>query len=155
MVTILPPGLGFVTAPGNPLGIRHFADLTRNDVRFLNRQAGSGTRLLLDYHLAAAGIPAEEIRGYDLVVFTHMEVGLAVLAGEADAGIATEAISTLLGLDFQPIVRERFDMICDKTVFFQKGVQALIKTLSEEGFRRRVAKLRTTTFKRGRILLPA
>ncbi len=145
--------LGFVTAPGNPLGIRHFADLTRNDVRFINRQVGSGTRLLLDHRLGTAGIPPGEIRGYSLEVSTHMEVGLAVLAGEADAGIATAAISTLLGLGFLPIVRERFDMICDQSVFFQKGVQALIETLTDEGFRRRVEKLRSYDFQSaGRIL---
>ena len=63
-------------------------------------------------------------------VFTHIEVGLAVLSGRRDTGIATAAVSSLLGLDFVPITRERFDMILDQSVFFQKGVQALMEVLN-------------------------
>lgn len=130
--------LGFVTAKGNPLRIVKFEDLVRKGVRFVNRQAGSGTRLLLDHHLDKAGIPTAGIVGYDQDVFTHIEVGLAVLSGGADTGIATAAVSSLLGLDFVSITRERFDMILDQSVFFQKGVQALMDVLIGEGFRKRV-----------------
>jgi putative molybdopterin biosynthesis protein len=145
--------LGFVIARGNPMRIAGFEDLTREEVRFVNRQAGSGTRLLLDHHLGKAGIPADRISGYDREVFTHIEVGLAILAGEADAGIATAAVSTLLGLDFIPITRERFDMICDQSVFFQKGVQALMEVLNGDLFRKRVENLGSYDFKSaGRIL---
>ena len=145
--------LGFVIARANPLGIARFEDLAREGVRFVNRQAGSGTRLLLDHHMGKAGIPADRISGYDQEVFTHIEVGLAILAGEADTGIATAAVSTLLGLDFIPITRERFDMICDQSVFFQKGVQALMETLGGEEFRKRVGHLGSYDFKTaGRIL---
>jgi putative molybdopterin biosynthesis protein len=145
--------LGFVIARGNPQGITRFEDLARQEVRFINRQAGSGTRLLLDHHLGKAGIPAERISGYDREVFTHIEVGLAILSGEADTGIATAAVSTLLGLDFVPITRERFDMICDQSVFFQKGVQALMEVLNGEIFRKRVERLQSYDFRSaGRIL---
>ncbi len=145
--------LGFVITRGNPLGINRFEDLARQEVRFINRQAGSGTRLLLDHHLGKAGIPAERISGYDREVFTHIEVGLAILSGEADTGIATAAVSTLLGLDFVPITRERFDMICDQSVFFQKGVQALMEVLNGEIFRKRVERLQSYDFRSaGRIL---
>ena len=65
-------------------------------------------------------------------MFTHIEVGLAILSGEADAGIATAAVSSLLGLEFVPVTRERFDMILDQSVFFQKGVQALMETLGRK-----------------------
>jgi len=138
--------LGFLTASGNPRGIRGFADLARGEIRFLNRQAGSGTRLLLDYELGKAGISPEGITGYDEEVFTHIEVGLAVLAGEADAGIATAAVSSILGLDFVPITRERFDMILDQSVFFQKGVQALMDALTGAEFRKRVRNLESYDF---------
>jgi putative molybdopterin biosynthesis protein len=145
--------LGFVTARGNPCGIAGFADLVRTGVRFVNRQAGSGTRLLLDHQLEHEGIPAERISGYDQEVFTHIEVGLAILAGEADTGIATAAVSTMLGLDFVPVTRERFDMICDQSVFFQKGVQALMEILNGDLFRKRVEKLGSYDFQSaGRIL---
>ena len=138
--------LGFVMAPGNPRGIRGFADLSREKLRFLNRQAGSGTRLLLDYELGKAGISPEDITGYDDEVFTHIEVGLAVLSGEADTGLATAAVSSILGLDFVPITRERFDMILDQSVFFQKGVQALMDVLTGEEFRKRARNLRSYDF---------
>jgi excisionase family DNA binding protein len=145
--------LGFVTAPGNPLRIKAFADLGRKGVRFVNRQPGSGTRLLLDHHLQKAGIAAEGIAGYDQEVFTHIEVGLAVLAGGADTGIATAAVSSLLGLDFVPITRERFDMILDQSVFFQKGVQALMEVLTGEAFKKRVERLGSYDFSSaGKIL---
>jgi len=138
--------LGFVTAKGNPLRIGKFDDLARKGVRFVNRQAGSGTRLLLDHHLEKAGISADRIAGYDEDVSTHIEVGLAVLSGGADTGIATAAVSSLLGLDFVSITRERFDMICDQSVFFQKGVQALVDVLSSEEFRKRVGNLGSYDF---------
>ncbi len=73
-------------------------------------------------------------------MFTHIEVGLAILSGEADTGIATAAVSTILGLDFVPVTRERFDMILDQSVFFQKGVQALMEVLNGDMFRKRVEK---------------
>lgn len=145
--------LGFLTVRGNPLGIDGFQDLAREGIRFINRQAGSGTRLLLDYHLGREGISSEHIVGYQQEVFTHMEVGLAVLSGEADTGIATSAVSSLLGLWFVPITRERFDMILDQPVFFQKGVQALMEVLAGEEFRKRVKNLGSYDFKdAGKIL---
>lgn len=145
--------LGFLTARGNPLGIRGFADLTREGVRFINRQAGSGTRLLLDYRLEEEGISSGGISGYGREVFTHIEVGLAVLSGDADTGVATSAVSNLLGLDFVPVTRERFDMILDQPVFFQKGVQALMEVLAGEEFRKRVKNLGSYDFRdAGKIL---
>jgi putative molybdopterin biosynthesis protein len=145
--------LGFVTAKGNPLRIGTFEDLARKGVRFVNRQAGSGTRLLLDHHLAKSGIPSDRIAGYNEDVSTHIEVGLAVLSGGADTGIATAAVSNLLGLDFVSITRERFDMICDQSVFFQKEVQALVEALNGDLFRKRVENLGNYDFKSaGRVL---
>ena len=145
--------LGFLAARGNPRRIRGFGDLARPEVRFINRQAGSGTRLLLDHELGKAGISPLAIAGYGEEVFTHIEVGLAVLSGDADTGIATAAVSNILGLDFVPITRERFDMILDQAVFFQKGVQALIDVLTGDEFRRRVRNLGSYDFRSsGKIL---
>ncbi len=140
--------LGFVIARGNPRGIRDFADLAREGVRFVNRQAGFGDP-------SASRSPPGEGRDFPLrglpvtteEVFTHIEVGLAVLSGEADTGIATAAVSSLLGLDFVPITRERFDMILDQSVFFQKGVQALMEVLTGEEFRKRVRNLGSYDFR--------
>ena len=133
--------VGFLTIRGNPLNIKGFDDLKRRDVRFINRQEGSGIRLLIDFHLRELGIPSGAISGYGDDVNTHIEIGLNILSGEADTGVATKALASLLNLDFIPIVRERFDMICDQSVFFQKGVQALVAELSSELFRKRCSHL--------------
>ncbi len=145
--------LGFLTVPGNPLNVISFEDLTRPDVRFLNRQAGSGTRLLIDYNLKKLNIAPESVTGYDNDVYTHIEVGLSVFSGESDTGVATKAVASLWNLDFIPIVKERFDMICEQSVFFQKGVQALVAELSGDVFRKRVEHLGSYDFRSaGKIL---
>jgi len=130
--------LGFVTARENPLGIQGFDDLARKGVRFINRQPGAGTRVLLDIHLERLGIVTSLISGYEQEVFTHLEVGLAVLSGKSDVGIASIAIANFLGLNFVPITRERFDMVLDQSIFFEKEVQILMDVLHDSAFRLRV-----------------
>jgi len=145
--------LGFVVAPKNPFHIHGFEDLTRKGIRFINRQKGSGTKVLLDHHLKRLQIPASKISGYEREVYTHFEVGLAVLSKEADVGIATIAVSKLLSLPFIPITQERFDMILDKSTYFEKGIQAFLEILNSEDFRNRVARLGNYSFKNsGKIL---
>lgn len=145
--------IGFITAPDNPRHIKWFDDLSIKDMSFINRQKGSGTRLLLDYHLGQLGVSPEHINGYEREVYTHYEVGLAILSGEADVGIATAAIAKLLGLSFAPIARESFDMVLDQSTFFQKGVQAFIDVLDSRDFRRGVDKLGSYDFRdTGKIL---
>jgi len=153
VVNLFSRDLGFVVAPKNPCHIRGFEDLTQKRVRFINRQKGSGTRVLLDYHLKRLKISSSEIQGYEREIYTHFEVGLSILSKEADVGIATIAVSKLLGLPFIPITRERFDMILDQSTFFGKGIQAFIEILNSEGFRNRVEGLGSYDFKNsGKIL---
>jgi excisionase family DNA binding protein len=145
--------LGFIVAPKNPLEVRGFEDLARKEVRFINRQKGSGTRVLVDHHLKRLHIPVSKIRGYEKETYTHLEVGLSVLSKEADVGIGTGAISKLLGLSFVPITQERFDMVLDQSTFFDKTIQAFIEILHSEEFLSRVAKLGSYDFKHsGKIL---
>jgi putative molybdopterin biosynthesis protein len=145
--------LGFLLAPDNPLQIRGFKDLAKKKVKFINRQKGSGTRVLFDHHLKKLEIPSSAINGYDNEVYTHFEVGLSILSTEADVGIATGAVSKLLGLSFIPITQESFDMLLDQSTFFKKGVQAFIEILNSPGFRSRVERLGSYDFKNsGKIL---
>lgn len=145
--------LGFVVAPHNPLHIHGFEDLARSKLNFVNRQKGSGTRVLLDLHLKKLEISPSKVRGYENEVYTHFEVGLSILAKEADVGIATGAVSKLLGLSFIPITQESFDMILDQPTFFERGVQAFIEILNSKGFRNRVERLGSYDFKdSGKIL---
>jgi excisionase family DNA binding protein len=148
--------LGILLNPGNPCKIRGISDLDKKGVIFINRQKGSGTRVLLDHHLARLKMPSSSIRGYKQEVFTHFEVGLSILAGEAHAGIATIVVAKLLGLDFIPIAKERFDMICDQKTFFHKGIQAFMETLNSKGFQERVERIGAYDFKdSGKILYSA
>jgi len=145
--------LGFIVAPKNPFHIEGFEDLTQEDLKFINRQKGSGTRLLLDHHLKRLRISASKIDGYEREVYTHFEIGLSILSKEADVGIATITVSKLLGLPFIPIVRESFDMLLDQSTFFERGVQAFIEILNSKEFRTRVERLGSYDFKNsGKIL---
>jgi putative molybdopterin biosynthesis protein len=98
-------------------------------------------------------ISTSKINGYEREVYTHFEVGLSILSKEADVGIATIAVSKLLGLPFIPITRESFDMLLDQSTFFEKGVQAFIEILNSQEFRKRVERLGSYDFKHsGKVL---
>ena len=145
--------LGFLVAPKNPLGIHGFEDLARKEVKFINRQKGAGTRVLLDFNLKRLRIPSSQIPGYEKEVYTHLEVGISILSKEADVGIATVAVSKFFGLSFIPITTESFDMILDQSTFFEKGLQAFMEVLNSDGFRKRITKLGNYDFKNsGKIL---
>jgi DNA binding domain, excisionase family len=145
--------LGFLLQRNITSNFTGFESLAGRKISFINRQKGSGTRLLLDYHLQKLGIIPEDIDGYEKEVYTHFEVGISILAGEADVGIASAAIGKLLGLAFKPITSECFDMILDQTTYFQSGVQSFIETLKTEAFRNRVEKIGGYDFRdSGKIL---
>jgi excisionase family DNA binding protein len=153
VVNLFHRDLGFVVSPKNPFHISGFEDLTQKRVRFINRQKGSGTRVLLDHHLKRLKVPTSKIQGYDQEVYTHFEVGLSILSKEADVGIATIAVPRLLGLPFIPITQENFDMILDQSTFFEKGIQAFIEILNSQEFRNRLERLGSYDFKNsGKVL---
>ncbi|MGZ8482740.1 MAG: substrate-binding domain-containing protein [Candidatus Binatia bacterium] len=133
--------LGLLLGAGNPLGLRTLADLGRTGVRMINRQAGSGTRHYIDQQFSNLGIDGNRIKGYDVDVATHLEVGLKILRAEADVGIASGTAAQLLGLDFIPLTRERFDIVIPKARFFSPGVQALLEIVGSRDFRSRVEAL--------------
>jgi putative molybdopterin biosynthesis protein len=153
VVNLFRRDIGFLTAAKNPLSIHGFEDLSRKDVRFINRQKGAGIRVLLDYYLKKLRIRSSEIKGYENEVYTHLEVGVSILSKEADVGIATVAVSKFFGLSFIPITTENFDMILDQSTFFEKGVQTLVEVLNSDEFRKRITKLGNYDFKNsGKIL---
>ncbi len=153
VVNLFHRDLGFVVSPKSPFHISGFEDLTQKGVRFINRQKGSGTRVLLDHHLKKMRISPSRIHGYDREVYTHFEVGLSILSKEADVGIATIIVSNLFGLSFVPITHESFDMILDRSTFFEKGVQAFIEILNSQEFRNRIERLGSYDFTNsGKIL---
>jgi putative molybdopterin biosynthesis protein len=127
---------GLLLAPGNPKGIRGVKDLARKGIRIVNRSLSTGTRLLLDRELKKAGVNAGKVLGYENEMPRHLDVGLEILAGRADAGPAIRPVASLLGLDFVPIRWERFDFLISKERFFDQGIQAFLALLHEEPFRR-------------------
>lgn len=130
---------GFVVKKGNPKGISAFHDLVRDDVVFVNRQAGSGTRLLLDKHLRDLAIDAARIAGYDRDEYTHMAVASAVLTGLADTGLAVLSSARALDLDFIPVAEERYDLAIPEAYFGQPIIQRLLSIVRDDaGFRESV-----------------
>ncbi len=121
-------------APGNPFGIKELADLAGGKLRIANRKEGTGTRLLLDRELERQGVSGEQIPGYDTALGRHLDVGLEVLAGRADAGLAIGAVGEMLGLDQVSVCWERYDFIVRKDTFFSRGVQMLMALLKDEEF---------------------
>ncbi|MEJ5375288.1 MAG: molybdopterin biosynthesis protein [bacterium] len=132
---------GLMVAPGNPLGITGLKDLTRPGVRFINRQAGSGTRVLLDFQLRELGIEPQSIQGYHQEEYTHMAVAVAVASGAADAGLGILAAAKALGLEFIPIKAERYDLVIPEIFFETEGVGLLLEIIGSQDFRERVGGL--------------
>jgi molybdate-binding protein len=127
---------GILVAKGNPKKIADIADLGRSEIRIVNRPLGTGTRLLLDRELKKAGIAGEKIEGYGNEVHRHLDVGLEILAGRADAGPGIGAVAGLLNIGFIPIRWERFDLMVLKDRYFDEGIQRFLSLLHEASFRR-------------------
>ena len=125
---------GILLQKGNPKNIADINDLGKPGMRIVNRPLGTGTRLLLDRELSKAGLKGEKIDGYHREAHRHIDVGLEVLSGRADAGPAIRPIASLLDLDFIPLRWERYDLLADKERFFDKGVQLFLGLLQEKAF---------------------
>jgi putative molybdopterin biosynthesis protein len=131
---------GLLVAKGNPLNIKSFEDLAREELRFINRQRGAGTRLLTDMHLNRLGINPEQVSGYDREEYTHMNVASAVASSNADTGLAIRAAAVALDLDFIPVAEERYDLILPKTFLDDPKVIALLRIIRENQEFRQIVK---------------
>lgn len=148
VVTLAGREQGLIVRRGNPKGIKGLEDLSRprvgkeaEDVRFVNRQRGAGTRVLLDYHLALKGIAAESIIGYNQEEYTHLGVAAAVASGRADCGLGIPAAAKALDLDFIPLFQERYDLVIPKQHAESDLLRPLFDLLAEAEFRAAVAAL--------------
>jgi putative molybdopterin biosynthesis protein len=146
---------GLIVKRGNPEGIKGIEDLAREDIAFINRQAGSGTRILLDYRLGQIGINPDRINGYQHEEFTHMAVAVAVLSGTADAGLGIYAAAAALDLDFIPVVTEQYDLVIPAPHFESENLQHLIEIVNSSRFKKQVEALGGySTQKTGEIIEP-
>ena len=132
---------GFMVEKGNPKNITKFEDLERKDVKFVNRQRGSGTRLLLDYNLNKLNIDFKNIKGYYREEFTHLAVAAAVEAGDADAGLGVYSVANMMGLDFIPVCNEEYDLAIPEEYLELDIIKEFIETIKSEEFKEKLDEL--------------
>ena len=129
---------GLVIAPGNPKGVHKVEDLARKNVRFVNREPGSGSRALLDKLLAKAGMNARTVKGYDRVAHGHLAAAYCVLSEDADVCLATRSAAQTFGLDFIPLQSERYDLVMRKRTADLPAVKAFLDVLQRATLRRKL-----------------
>jgi putative molybdopterin biosynthesis protein len=130
-----------IVPKGNPKQITSLQDLTRDNIRMVNRNKGSGTRLWLDGKLAKNSLPYEHLRGYQQEVQTHTAVAQAVADGKADVGVGLQAAASQFDLDFIPLFQERFDLVLFQEQFENKNIVPLFDFLNSAAFRKIVQSL--------------
>ena len=135
---------GLMVAPGNPLDIKGVEDLTR--VKYVNRQRGAGTRVLLDYKLKQAGISPAEVDGYEAEAATHMAVAAQVASGEADCGMGVYSAAHAMGLDFIPVGEEEYDFVMRPETLGMPEMKSFLRLLTSEEFKAELHKLGGYTF---------
>jgi len=132
---------GLIIERGNPKGIKSLKDLVEKNLTFINRQRGSGTRILLDYELNRLGIEPDDIVGYERELYTHLAVAAAVKSGAADAGLGILSVAKALGLDFVPVAEERYDIAIPMSFLELTQIKAILDLITRETFRQRVESL--------------
>ena len=129
---------GLMVAAGNPLGIAGVADLAKPGLRYVNRQKGAGTRVLLDYLLKQAGVSPKSITGYEREEPTHTAVAAQIAAGSADCGLGILSAARMYGLGFVPVCEETYDLLVSLRAMETPQVRAFLRVLSSESFLRRL-----------------
>jgi putative molybdopterin biosynthesis protein len=132
---------GLIVPAGNPEAIKSLEDLVRDEIKFINRQRGSGTRILLDYHLAQLGLSPEVISGYEREEYTHLSVAASVSSGRADCGLGIRAAAEALKLGFVPLFDERYDLVIPKRFYEDDKLAPLLALIAQVEFKEYVARL--------------
>lgn len=132
---------GLIVPKGNPKNIHSLEDLSEKEITFVNRQRGSGTRVLLDYKLNELGIEPEEIVGYDRELYTHLAVAVAVSSGAADIGLGIFSVAQALGLDFVPVAEEKYDLAIRSENLELPAIRKIIDLISSHAFKEQVEAL--------------
>ncbi len=145
---------GMMVAKGNPLNIRKFADIAREGVRYVNRQKGSGTRILTDYLCKQESLDTAAIYGYDREELTHTSVAAQIVSGSADAGMGIYSAAKLYDLDFIPICIEEYDLIIPDHAWDTPMVQQMIATLKSEAFQEKILALGGYTIENPGEIIP-
>jgi putative molybdopterin biosynthesis protein len=134
VITLVTREQGLFVRKGNPKRIKTLEDLTRRETTFINRQKGSGTRILLDHTLKTLGLDGKQIRGYEKEEFTHMAVASSVAGGIADAGLGILSAAKALDLDFIPVATERYDLLIPSIYYEEANIQKVIQAIRSNEF---------------------
>lgn len=132
---------GLIVQKGNPLNIKDIKDMFEKDIRFVNRQRGSGTRILLDYWLKTEKLDCINLKGYDYEVATHLDVAMAVKNGTAEAGLGIMEAAKIADLDFIPLAKEEYDFLINPEVKDSEKISEFIKFLKSDFLRERIENL--------------
>jgi putative molybdopterin biosynthesis protein len=132
---------GLIVQHKNPKGLKSLVDLFQKDISFINRQKGSGTRILLDHELRGLSIDPIQIKGYEKEEFTHMAVASLVASGVADAGLGILPAAKAMNLDFIPVTKERYDLVIPSVHFGDEKIQKVIETVRSKKFKEEVLRL--------------
>ncbi|MET3847086.1 helix-turn-helix transcriptional regulator [Paenibacillus sp. OAE614] len=155
VVNLLSRKAGLYVQKGNPLGLKGWADLSRTGLRLVNREKGSGARVLLDEQLRLHGIRRDQLLGYGEEQTNHIAVAGTVAAGEADVGVGIEKAAAIVGgVDFIPLIEERYDLVVLKSAENMPWIESLMGILRSEEFRRELQSIAGYDLSRtGEILL--
>ena len=129
---------GLIVPPGNPKAVQALEDLVRPDILFVNRQRGSGTRVLLDYQLKKHSLDPGRIRGYEREEYTHLAVAADVASGAADVGLGILAAGRALGLDFVPLFNEQYQLVIPREHYASSLLAPLLEIIGGPAFRAEV-----------------
>jgi putative molybdopterin biosynthesis protein len=132
---------GFLVKRGNPKRVFALKDLINPDLKLVNRQKGSGTRVLLDYHLEKSGIEPEAIRGYSYEEYSHLSVAASIESGRADVGLGIAAAAHALNIDFIPLFLEAYELIIPDEFFNHELLRPLLDVINDKLFQNRVKEL--------------
>ncbi|AZV56953.1 molybdopterin biosynthesis protein [Clostridium sp. AWRP] len=132
---------GLMVQKGNPLGLKEISDISKKGIRFVNRQRGAGTRLLLDYYLKKLGISPNDINGYEREEFTHLSVAAAVASGDVDCGLGIYSAAKMMGLDFIPVCNEEYDFAVPEEYLKMKTIRELIDVMKSDTFLKELDRL--------------
>ncbi|WP_040206847.1 substrate-binding domain-containing protein [Neobacillus jeddahensis] len=141
LINLIARKAGLLVRKGNPLQIKTWTDLKRGDVQLMNREKGSGARILLDEQLHLNQISANMIHGYDGEETSHLSVASAVSTGKADVGIGIEKAAKMVGIDFVPLMTERYDLVMVKTPENEALIQHVKDILSSDLFQTEISSL--------------
>ena len=130
---------GLMVKKGNPLGIKDFSDIVKG--RYVNRQLGSGTRILCDYLLKENGIDKEDVEGYRNEEFTHTAVAALIASGNADCGLGIYSAAKMYDLDFIEICTEEYDILIDEKAYKNEQVQTFLNMIKSDKFKNRLREM--------------